>query len=421
MRKQVEPLIEVENLLGDVRNAWAEMLRKQGANVSGRKDDAEGKVAQAGKDQQSFVRQFGDQSDQGRRVREAEASKARLAELQERQRKQKEFDLERPATNAGDVMARADAAKRLQEEIDAAAKDRDVKTTGIAGDQEALKTGKGLTFNRLGEDATKAKDKGDTDAATALSKLREEAMQRQKQIDDSREAAEKALVKATEELAKIREAQARNAEQLVLKQKQVEAAELKDSEDFAKAGAAKVAADKEADEKQRKQQAEEQVKKHENDAAELERKGDHAGAAKARNKAAALKLPVDASDEDKRKLKLDNDKRLDDAAKQTEQERQRALKKSGADPHAPKPVTAGDVAHKAQDLAGSMGHAGDALAKAAKKLEDGATSSELEAVLNAFKDLSQAVVKKDSSADKMLKELKNEVETLKRQMRSSQL
>jgi flagellar protein FliS len=29
LRKQVEPVIEVERLLGDVRNAWAEMLRHQ--------------------------------------------------------------------------------------------------------------------------------------------------------------------------------------------------------------------------------------------------------------------------------------------------------------------------------------------------------------------------------------------------------
>jgi flagellar protein FliS len=30
LRNQVEPLVEVEGLLGEVRNAWAEMLRKQG-------------------------------------------------------------------------------------------------------------------------------------------------------------------------------------------------------------------------------------------------------------------------------------------------------------------------------------------------------------------------------------------------------
>jgi flagellar protein FliS len=29
LRKQVEPVVEVERLLGEVRNAWAEMLRKQ--------------------------------------------------------------------------------------------------------------------------------------------------------------------------------------------------------------------------------------------------------------------------------------------------------------------------------------------------------------------------------------------------------
>ena len=31
LRKQVEPVIEVERLLGEVRNAWAEMLRNQEA------------------------------------------------------------------------------------------------------------------------------------------------------------------------------------------------------------------------------------------------------------------------------------------------------------------------------------------------------------------------------------------------------
>ena len=33
MRKQVEPVIEVERLLGEVRGAWATMLRRQGSDT----------------------------------------------------------------------------------------------------------------------------------------------------------------------------------------------------------------------------------------------------------------------------------------------------------------------------------------------------------------------------------------------------
>ena len=34
LRKQVEPVVEVEKLLGEVRNAWAEMLRNQDTAVA---------------------------------------------------------------------------------------------------------------------------------------------------------------------------------------------------------------------------------------------------------------------------------------------------------------------------------------------------------------------------------------------------
>ncbi len=33
IRKQVEPVVEIERLLGEVRNAWAEMLRKQDSSA----------------------------------------------------------------------------------------------------------------------------------------------------------------------------------------------------------------------------------------------------------------------------------------------------------------------------------------------------------------------------------------------------
>ena len=35
LRKQVDPVIEVERLLGEVRTAWAQMLREQGGKVDG--------------------------------------------------------------------------------------------------------------------------------------------------------------------------------------------------------------------------------------------------------------------------------------------------------------------------------------------------------------------------------------------------
>ena len=385
----------------EAEQANREQLRRQFSNVDDVSINAQGRIGQTGKDQKAFVDQFGDQSDQGKRVREAQAARDRVLELQEQQRKQKQFDIERPATNAGDVMARAEAAKKLQDEIEAAAKDREVKNTGIAGDKEALASGKGLTFKRLKDDAAEAEKKGDTTAAIGLTKVREEAEKRQKQIDEQREAAEKALAEATVALAKIREAQAESERQLALKKLQLQAAELKDSEDFAKAGVAKLAAEKEAAEKLRKQQMEEQARKLENDAQAAEQRGDTKGAEEARRKAAEYKLPDNATPEQKRKVELD-------VAAQREKDK-------------PKTVNAGDLATKAAHLAENMGPAGEALAKAAEKLKDGADNKELTAVLNAFLQLSPAVTQKFADSDKKLKAFEDEINKLKLQLRSTQV
>lgn len=385
----------------DAEQAQAEMLKKQNSNVSGLKDDAEGKIGEADREQKAFNDQYAGQSDQARRVQEAEAANQKLKQLQEQKRKDDEFNQARPATTSADAMARADKSRRLQDEIDAAAKDRDIKNTGVSGDKAALESGKGLKFSKLEEDAAKAAKEG-ADNAAALAKLAEQAKQRQQEIDAKREAAEKALATATEALAKIRDAQAESERQIKLKKLELQAAELKDSEDFAKAGAAATAAEKEAQEKQRQKEREEQIRKLENDAAEMEKNNLDHGAASKRNEAAKLKLGEDATPEQKRQLEREAKARMDEATQKT-------LERTNKN-------EARDAGNKLSNLGSNLGEAGKDLKEAADKLKDGATEKELEAVAAELKGLAPVLKQRFAGQEAKFGEILKELQTLKSQI-----
>lgn len=388
----------------DAQQAHDEMLRKQNSNVSQVKDDAEGKVGEANKEQAAFVNQYGDQSDQARRIKEAEAANAKLKDLQEQKRKDDEFNQQRPATSSADAMARADRAARLQAEIDAAAKDRDIKNTGVAGDKEAMQSGKGLTFSKLDEEAAKAAKEG-ADNAAGLAKLAEQAKRKQQEIDAKREAAEKALVKATEELQKIREAQAESERQLALKKAQLQAAELKQSEDVAKAGTAAAIKEKEEKEKQRKQQIEEQARKLENDAKELEKGGLFTAAATKRNEAAKLRLKDDATPEEKRKAEMEAKERLEEGSKKSSEfQRQKDAKALG---------------DKTGNLGNNLGEAGKKLKEASDNLKDGATEKELEKVMEALLELAPTLKAKFAGQEKKFSDMWKAIKTLTDQFKNA--
>lgn len=386
----------------DAEKARDEMLRRQYSNVHNQKDEVEGRIGGAQKDRETFVDQFGDQSNQGRRVREAEAANQRLKELQEQQRKNEEFNQQRPATNSADAMARAEKAKKLQDDIDAAVKDRDIKNAGVAADRAALKSGKGLEFSQLDEEAAQARKDG-ADNAAALTKLHAAAVDRQTKISEKLAEEEAALLKVTEELKKIREAKAENERQLNVRMLELQAAELKDSEDFAKAGTQKVIADKEADEKLRKKQAEEQARKLENDAKEAEQNGDPKKAEDLRRRAERAKLPNDATEEQRRALELE--------------QRQRARKNT---PEAV--VDASSITGPLANLAENLGPAGSALAKAVQQLrEDGATAKELQLVVQHVQALTPIITKRFGDHAKQITALEKAVANLNAKLRSAQL
>lgn len=389
----------------DAEKANEEMLKKQYSNVSGRKDDIEGRVGGAQRDKETFVDQFGDQSDQGRRVREAEAANRRLKELQEQQRKDAEFNQERPATNSADAMARAAKAKNLQEEIDAAVKDRDIKNAGIAADKAALESGKGLKFSELQEEAAKAA-KENADNAAALAKVHAEAVKRQGQIDAELAAAEADLVKVTADLVKMREAKAENERNLQKRELEVRAAEEKAAEGFAKAGTAKVIADKEEDAKLRKRQAEEMARKLENDAKEADINGDPKKAEDLRRRAERAKLPDDATEQQRRALELE--------------QRQRAKNAAKGGPEGV--VDASHIAGPLDEMAKKLGPAGSDLAKAVQQLrQGGATARELEKVVQLVQAMSPLLNERLGNQDKMIKSLQQAVKTLNSKLRTSQL
>jgi hypothetical protein len=386
------------------QQAHDEMLRRKSDAAADTNIDAQGRLGQAKKDQKGFVDQFGDQSDQGRRVREAEAAQQKLKELQENQRKVEALLNSGGYERAQDRAPMEDKLAEIKGQVDAAAKDRDVKNTGIAGDKAALESGKGLKFDGLNDDAKKAEKEGDASSAAALVKLQAEALKRQQQIEEELKFYQDAVVKATADLAKIREEEVESERALVTKKMAVQAAELKDSEDFVKAGTAKVIADKEAAEKQAKKDREERARKLENDAKAAEQRGDHDDAQKLHTQAERAKLPADATAEQKRQVELEA--------------KERAAKAK------PTTISAGGVTDPLTNLAASLGPAGAELGKAVNKLKDGADSKELQAVLNHLTELTPMIEREfgaNEQTKKKLADVEKQLASLKSQLRSTQL
>jgi len=389
----------------EAQKAQDELLRRQFGNVSRQKDDAEGRKGQAEIDARKLAENYGDRSNQGKHVAEAEAAQKRLLDLQRQQRELEEFNRARPAMNSGDAMARAARAQQLQEEIDKAAAQRDQTQIGLAADREALSTGKGLTFTKLQEEAAEKAKQG----IFGVTQLYEQAIKDQREINAKRDSAENDLLKATEELKQLREAQAESERQLVLRRKQLEAAELKDTEEFAKAGAAAAQAKREADERAVKNARDEQRRKLQNDAAEAERRGDHTTAAKKKNEADKLKLGPDATPEEERAAAIAARERMEEARK----------KQDKGQPEAQ--MDASNIIAPLTNLAGNLGSAGKGLADAVAKLKDGATEKELNAVVQNVIALGPLLKQRFGSQDARIAQLNKAVEQLKAQLRSAQL
>lgn len=394
----------VEGAAFDLEAAKAqdELLRRQAGNVARQKAGAEGRIGDSDRATKDFVGSYGDRSDQGIHVREAEALQKKLMELQQRLQEMETENREQPVFSEEQAAARDAAIRRVREQIDETALKRDRSQVGLAADKEALATGKGLKFDKLTAEAEKKSKEGDD----GTKKLLDLALEKQKQINDEREAAEKALDKATKELTELRKAQAESERQLVLKKKQLEAAELKDSESFAKSGAAAAQAKQEADERAVKLQAEERRRKLENDAAEAEARGDYVGAAKKRNEAGRMKLPDDATPEQQRAQQIEASERMEAARKKQQQGR-------------PEPVVdAGNIIGPLANLAGNLGAAGSGLSAAVAKLKDGATEKELQNVVALVQQLGPLINQRFGSQDQRFSQLEKAVSNLTSQLRN---
>jgi hypothetical protein len=388
----------------EANKAQEELLRRQHDKVEAEKNDAMGKSFKNEQDQKGFVKNYGDQSDQARRVKEAEGSQRKLKELQDQRRSAEEYNTANPTADGTLEFMRRREAEKLKEQIDSAAQDRDAKNVGLEGDKEAVKTGKGLKFDRLKDDAKKAgdsKDADEKDRAPAMAAHAENVANTQKQLEEERLAQQKALNESTAKLAALEKEQVEKARERVQKVAELEAAELKAIEGFAKAGTSKVTADKQAADKLKKEQEAEQARKLENDAKELELKGDKDGAAKKRDQLEKYKLPDNATDEQKRQVELDR--------------RERAAKAKQPDV-----VDGREVAGQADNIVAQLGGKGKNLAAAAAKLKDGATAKELDATLSELAKLMPEIGAKINASDKSVAELKRGLEELRSQFRNSQ-
>jgi hypothetical protein len=382
------------------QQAQDDMLKGQQSNVQRRRDDVGGKQFENNRGREDFKESFGDHSDQGRRVREAEAAQKKLLELQEQQRKMEAFNQASPAVNSADAMGRDSAAQNLREQIDAAARERDFKSATIESDRSAVTSGKGLKFDQLAGEQKKAADDKDAEQAVALAKIHAAALERQKKLDDEAEALQRDAKKLDEDLKKIKEARVESAKQTRKSELQVEESNLAAQETAAKQKAKEAeTAAKKHDESQKKTR-EEAVRKLENDAREAEQRGDTQGAADLKNKAEFAKLPLDAGAEEWRKTALDAQERRAQAAK---------------------PVQASGVQAKAENLAHNLGPAGDALKAAAAKLKDGATEKELEEVLKEFTLLSPVITKLFGDQAKRNEKFTKELQNLQLKLRGLKL
>ncbi len=385
----------------DAQQAHDELLRRQFGNVAAGRDDALGKVGEADKEQQRYKERYGGVSDQGRQVEAYDAALKARKEAQERF-----AALNKPGATAESTGSYEGEYEELEAKLEELHNAIAQKAAGIDAARKALDSGKGLSFEGLKKDADKAGSSTDAEekrGAQGLAQAVSATEGEQKEIDAKRKAAEEAVTKQTQELEKIRQAGVESERQMKLLKSRLQAAELKDSESFAKAATAQVTADKEAPEKLRKQQLEEQARKLENDRKAAELDDDAKEARRLQTEIERNKLPVDASDEQRRAIVLGA------------QEREKQAQQKNKQPE----VNA--VADKATNLANNLGPAGAALKQAAAKLKDGATGEELQELLNQILNVTELTAQKFPAGDKLMQDFKKRIEKLERELRSQRL
>ncbi len=270
-----------------------------------------------------------------------------------------------------------------------AIRDRAEAASFRAADDRAAQTGEGITF-----DATRKRLEESGDQA-ALGQLSEQEAQI-KQALESRAKVQEQIAKNEAEINKliIEERELKQRGQLLAKQ-QIAVIEQR------KADEAKEQTDDVISGQKKTEQAARQ--KAENDARELESKGDLVGAAKLRNQVAAP--GPDADPEQQRKAKLDADERLRAAAQKQQREQAQGR--------------AADLGGKAETLGANLGAAGEELKEAATALKDGATEGEIEKVTAAMRELAPVILERFKGSEDKLSKLYQELETLKSQVKNS--
>lgn len=302
-------------------------------------------------------------------------------------------ELERMLAGGGGLLEQRAAKAKMDAEQENNVRlhqERDSLKMTEASDRRALQTGDGaITF-----DTTRKRLEESGDQA-ALGQLSEQEAQI-KQALESRAKVQEQIAKNEQEINKliIEERELRQRGQLLAKQ-QIAVVEQR------KADEAKEQTDDVISGQNKTEQA--ARRKAENDARELESKGDLIGAAKLRNQ---VEAPAPGADpEQQRKAKLDADERLREAREKQEQlTRQKQSASLGG---------------KAETLGSNLGAAGDELKQAATALKDGATESEIDKVTAAMKELAPVLLERFKGSEDKLSKLYNELETLKSQVKNS--
>lgn len=349
-------------------------LKARIKDAEGARDAGQQSAQDLAGDNQGIIAGIGQESDQARRRRESMTAAAGVDYMDGLGRDLTADENKR----RNDFIARREAADVTKGE-----------------DEVALKTGKGVTF-----DQAKAASKESGDAASlkkyteAEAALKDNAEQALKAAEEARQADEK-IVELKLELAALEK------QGVLLKQQQI-AQQLEAQAADAKRAADTVASDQKADDARLKKQREEQVRKLENDAHELELKGDKPGAAKKRDQLEQYKLPDDATEQQRRKAALDA----------------RARRAKAGEPDT---VDAHDVASQAGNIAAGLGQQGKQLAAAAEQLKDGATQQELTAVMDNLVKLLPDIGAKFGEQDKSAAKLQQQIDVLKSQFRNQRV
>lgn len=349
-------------------------LKARIGDAQAAKDSAQQSATNLTTANQGMIEGIGQQSDQARRRNDSSAAQAEINYL--------------------DSLGR-DLTARENERRNKAIKERENADLTKEADEAKLKSGKGLTF-----DGAKADAKAAGDNASVAKYIEAE-----RQLNDNAEAAAKATALALEADKKITELKleltALEKQGVLLKARQVAQQAEADAAD-AKRAADKLAADQKADEEHLKKQREEQLRKLENDAKELDKQGLFAAGAKKRNEANTLKLGDDATPEQKRALERENAERLSEGVEKSTAYRTKAEAK--------------EAGSKLSNLGSNLGEAGKDLKEAAEKLKDGATEKELEAVAAELKGLAPVLNKKFAGQEAKFSEILKELQMLKSQI-----